>query len=175
MIVSINRAIIGTLVTASKPFVCLLTVFAMPLTALADHLIVYRWSDPVAGDVHYSAIAPEDQPFALIAIEHAPLTDIELQRRLAEMDERTDRRIDERKQRREAKRLDAALAAAREQDCVRLRDRQVTLESRPGRRFLVVDADGNPRRMTEDERQARLTTGRQQIAELCADNEGRQQ
>ena len=174
MIVSVDRNNTGMSVTASKQFVCLLVVLAVPLTALADHVLVYRWSDPVDGDVHYSATAPENQPFDTIAIEHAPATDLGLQRRLAEMDEHTDQRIDARKQRREAKRLDAALAAARQQNCVRLRNQQVTLESRPGRRFLIVDADGNPRRMTEDERQKKLTTGRQQLAEQCANNESRQ-
>ena len=175
MIVSVNRTNIVTSVTASKRFVRLLVVLAVPATSLADHVFVYRWSDPLDGDVHYSAMAPEDQPFDIIVIEHAPPADVNLQRRLAEMDEHTDQRIDERKQRREAARLDAALAAARQQDCVRLRDRQVTLESRPGRRFLIVDADGSPRRMTEDERQDKLAAGRQQIAERCADTKSRQQ
>ena len=167
MIVSLKQALIGPLMTASKRFAWLLTVLAVPLTALADHVVVYRWSDPMDGDVHYSATAPEDQSFDRIAIEHAPPTDTELQQRLAEMDEQTDRRIDARKQRREAARLDAALAAARQQDCTRLQERQTTLESRPGRRFLIVDAEGTPRRMTEDERQEKLTALRQQIAERC--------
>lgn len=173
MIVSINRALIGPSMTASKRFAWLVTVLVVPLTALADHVVVYRWSDPVDGDVHYSATAPEDQSFDRIAIEHAPPTDIELQQRLAAMDEQTDRRIDARKQRREAARLDAALAAARQQDCTRLQERQTTLESRPGRRFLIVDAEGNPRRMTEDERQERLTAGRKLIGERCAKQKSR--
>ena len=175
MTVSVNRTNIVTSVTAGKRFVRLLVVLAVPVTSLADHAFVYRWSDQSDGDVHYSATAPDDQPFDIIVIEHVPPADVNLQRRLAEMDEHTDQRIDARKQRRETKRLNAALAAARQQDCVGLRGRQATLESRPGRRFLVVDADGNPRRMTEDERQDKLATGRQQIAERCADNKSPQQ
>lgn len=89
------------------------------------------------------------------------------------MDEQTDRRIDARKQRREAARLDAALAEARQQDCSRLQDRQTTLERHPGRRFLIADAEGNPRRMTEDERQEKLTVGRELIAERCASQKSR--
>lgn len=79
MIVSANRTFIGPSVTACKRLACLLIMVAVPLTALAEHVVVYRWSDAVDGDVHYSATAPEDQPFDMIAIEHAPPTDIELQ------------------------------------------------------------------------------------------------
>lgn len=153
--------------TVRRSFACLLTLLAMPLTAFANHALVYRWVDPVDGDVHYAAMAPGQQPFEVIAIKHAPPTDIALQQRLAELDSEIDERIDARKQQREAKRLDAALTAARQQDCATLRDRQVTLESRPGRRFLIMDAQGNARRMTEEERQTNLTIGSQQITERC--------
>lgn len=97
-----------------------------------------------------------------------------LRQRLAAMDEQTDRRIDARKQRRGVARFDAALAAARKQDCTRFQDRQVTLDSRRGRRLLSVDADRAPRRMAEDERQDNHTAGRELIAECRANQKSRQ-
>lgn len=130
-------------------------------------MFVYRWFDPVDNDVHYSEIAPQNLPYEMIAIANAPPVDLDVQRRLAEMDQHTDERIEARKQRREEVRLAAAAAAARKVDCARVRDWQARLESRPGPKILAIDAEGNARRMTEAERQEKLAAVRQQISTLC--------
>ncbi len=94
----------NTLVATSMKIISFTLLLAIPITVLAEHLFVYRWLDPVDGDVHYSAAAPATKSFETIAIKHAPPTDHDLQRHLAAVDEKIDQRIDERKQRTSAAR-----------------------------------------------------------------------
>ncbi len=136
-------------------------------SAFSEHVYVYRWTDPVDGDVHYAATAPDDVAYDMLAIQHAPPVDKERQRSLQSIDEQVHERIEARKQQRAQQRYDAAAKVARKESCTRLREWLTKLESRPGPKLLLVNADGSARRMTEDERQARLTDARQRIKAEC--------
>lgn len=98
---------------------------------------------------------------------HRPPVDTQRQRELQILDEQINERIEKRKQQREQRRYDAAARVARKKSCTHLRDWITKLESRPGPRILLLDADGNARRLTEDERQAQLADARQQIRAEC--------
>lgn len=136
-------------------------------SAFSEHVYVYRWTDPVDGDVHYAATAPDGVAYDMLAIQHAPPFDKERQRKFQSIEEQVNVRIEARKQQRAQQRYDAAAKVARKESCTRLRDWLTKLESRPGPKLLLVDADGGARRMTEDERQARLTDARQRIKAGC--------
>lgn len=117
-------------------------------------MFVYRWFDPADNDVHYLEIAPQNLPYEMIAIANEPPVDLDVQRRLAEMDQHADERIEARNRRREAARL--------EQQQLRPRAKWTTRafptgepDSKIGQalKMLVIGAEGTARRMTEAERQ----------------------
>lgn len=136
-------------------------------SAWAEHVFVYRWVNAADGSVHYSDSAPSGDTYHMIAIDKAPPVDTNLQRRLATMAQNADEFVEKRQHERAAKRLDAALAAARRQSCAQLRGWLAKLESRPGPKLIIVDSSGNASRMTEVERQNKMSLARQQIAGEC--------
>lgn len=144
-----------------------LVLIGASTSAFSEHVFVYRWIDPVDGDVHYAATAPDGAAYDMVAIQRAPPVDTQRQRELQIIDEQVNERIDARKQQRAKQRYDAAARVARQKSCTRLRDWLQKLESRPGPRLLLVDSDGNARRMTEDERQAKLADAQQRIKAEC--------
>jgi len=138
------------------------------MLSVAESVFVYRWIDPVNSDVHYSEVAPNNVRYEMISIAiKSPSVDPEAQRRSAEMERYTDQRIETRTRRREAEKLAVAAASARKVDCTHALDWKARLKSRPGPKMLVIDAEGNARRMTEAERQKRLAAVRQQVSLLC--------
>ncbi len=136
------------------------------VSAFADHEFFYRWLDS-EGDIQFSDIEPQNRPYDLIVISHAPPVDPEVQRRLAEMDRLTAEWAEERKQRAEALRSAAELEASRNEGCARAREQKAKFETVPFARLLVTDDAGNIHRMTESEQQERLSTLVQQISVLC--------
>jgi hypothetical protein len=140
------------------------------VNAFADHEFLYRWVDST-GDVQFSDIEPQNRPYDLIAIPHAPPADPEVQRRLAEMDRLTSEWAEERNQQAEAVRSAAELEASRKEGCARAREQETELKTVPYARLLVTDDAGNAHRMTDTEQQERLSKAMQQISELCTTGE----
>lgn len=136
-------------------------------SAFSEHEFVYRWTGPVDGDVHYAVTAPDDVAYDMHAIRHASPVDTQRQRELQIIDEQVNERTEARKQQRAKRRYDAATRVAREKSCTRLRVWLEKRESRPGPRILLVDDNGNARRMTEDERQAKLADAQQRLEAEC--------
>ncbi|MEQ9451633.1 MAG: hypothetical protein RJQ07_08615 [Pseudomonadales bacterium] len=153
--------------TRFHPAVCFALFVTCSTAVWADHVLIFRWVDPVDGDVHYSARAPTAQPYDVVSIEHPQPVDTDVVKRLEAINKQAEQSTAAHKRRREAARIAAAEAATRKQDCAQLRDLQLKLESRPGSRFLVMNSDGTARRMTEAEHQSQLEQARQRIVEAC--------
>ena len=49
-----------------------LVLIAASTSAFSEHVYVYRWTDPVDGDVHYDATAHAGEAYDMLAIQHAP-------------------------------------------------------------------------------------------------------
>lgn len=146
-----------------------------PASALAGHVYVYRWVDPVDNEIHYSDTAPDSSPSDMVAIDPAPPYDASLHNRLSKMADQAREFVDEQKHERAARRLALALEQARKQSCQQQQQWLAQLESRPGPKLIVVDANGVAQRMTESDRQAKMVQARQQIAQTCqAKNAGKE-
>ena len=144
-------------------------IFLIPTIASAEHVFVYRWIDPVDGDVHYGSEPPENGVYEMVHTDAAPPPDPVLEERFDEMNTEVDQYLQERKRRHQAKLQQAAEEATKNLDCQRAKDWLAKLESRPGPHILLVSPDGSGRRMTEDERQARMISTKQRINQLCTE------
>lgn len=138
-----------------------------PITLFAESTFVYRWIDPVSGKVEYGAEPPENGVYEMVHIEHGPAPDPVLEKRFDTMNAEVDRYIQERKLQRQAKLQQAAEESIRTLDCQKAKDWLAKLESRPGPHILVVSPDGSGRRMTEEERQAKMAATQERINQLC--------
>jgi len=141
--------------------------FILSTMAVADNVLIYRWLDPVDGDIHYSESAPSDVPYEMVVVEPAPPPDPDMQKRLDEMEKIVDEGIKSRELRAEKQRQKAVEAAKRKLDCARVKDWLAKLESRPGPKLLIMDKTGQARRMTEEVRQQKLTEAKDQATALC--------
>lgn len=130
-----------------------------------DHVLVYRWIDD-AGHVQYSDSSPIGVDTQMIAVSNAQLpVDTALQSRIAAIDALTKQEIAFDQHERAAKRLDKALDAARRKSCEQVAAELARLESRPGPKLLIVDSNGNVTRMTESERQRKMSLATQKLGE----------
>ena len=59
-----------------------LAMIGTSTSVFSEHVYVYRWTDPVDGDVHYAATAPAGEAYDMLAIQHAPPVDTQRQREL---------------------------------------------------------------------------------------------
>lgn len=151
--------------TVRTPLSALLMLMAT--TASAEHVYIYRWVDPVDGDVHYAEHPPPHEPYDLVATESPPPPDAEAEQRHQAIEAQAEQGLIEERRRRDQRRQHAAEAAAERGECERLREWQARLESRPGSRLLVIESERAARRMTEGERQERLAETRERIGAVC--------
>ncbi|MEQ8913161.1 MAG: DUF4124 domain-containing protein [Pseudomonadales bacterium] len=135
--------------------------------AVAEHVYIYRWVDPVDGDVHYAEHPPAQADYDLVATEGPPPPDAEAERRHRDIEAQAEQGLIEQRRRRAEARRRATDAAVRRNECERLREWLSRLESRPGSRLLVIESENSARRMTESERQERLAETRERIGEVC--------
>jgi len=136
-------------------------------TASGEHVYIYRWVDPVDGDVHYGERPPAHDAYDLLATESPPPPDTAAEQRRQAIEAQAAQGLIEERRRRAQRRQQAAEAAARRDECERLREWQARLESRPGSRLLVIESENTARRMTESERQQRLAAVRERIVAAC--------
>ncbi|MEF8833432.1 MAG: DUF4124 domain-containing protein [Halofilum sp. (in: g-proteobacteria)] len=136
-------------------------VLSAPLSA--DE--IYKWVDE-EGVTHYSQQPPPAGEAARVEVDSPP--DEELERERREMEATGQRLEAEREERREAEQQaqeNATERAQREQRCAELRSSLGKLTE--NRRLLVPDGEGGVRRLSEEERQARVAERRRQIEEQC--------
>ena len=138
--------------------------------AHAQHVLIFKWVDPDDQQVHYGDRAPDNADYEMVAGEEASPTDAAAERRLKALADEVDQWLAREHERQVADQRTAAELAARELDCVRAKDQLEKLDTRPGNRLRVTEADGTARRMTEDERQAHIADVTRNIESLCAVN-----
>lgn len=138
-----------------------LAIFLIPLGVCAES--IYRWVDE-QGQVHYG-----DRPPAGVRAETVPPPLLpgsgEAQRQLQDYVRTLEVQDAEQARDAERQRASQALQVAREADCEASRVRRERLE-KP--RQLEYQPDGSARRLTEEERQARITDTEKRIADVCA-------
>ena len=133
----------------------------------AGHVLIYRWVDPADQQVRFSDHAPTNVEAEVVVIQEPPPADPDAIARLQAIDAQADRMAREQHKRLMAAQRDAAQAAARGLDCSRARNWLAELNRRPGPRLRLIEVDGTARRMTEEERQARIADVASQIGDFC--------
>jgi hypothetical protein len=147
----------------------LLVLILMTSCIYGQTVHIYRWIDPVNGEIHYGDKPPANSDYTTLEIQAQPaLGDQSVRNRLENMQRRAESwRLKDEERMQQKKRL-AAEQAARKLNCKRARDHLATLESRPGHRLLVTDLkNGNTHRMTEPERQKNIIDAKTRISQLC--------
>lgn len=138
-----------------------LAIFLIPSGVCAEG--IYRWVDE-QGQVHYG-----DRPPAGVQVEVVlptfPPGSGEAQRQLQDYVRTLEVQEAEQAKETERQNTSQALQAARRADCEASRERRERLE-KP--RQLEHQPDGSARRLTEEERQARITDTEKRIADVCA-------
>jgi hypothetical protein len=130
-----------------------------PLT-LAE---IYKWVDE-QGEVHYSQSRPEGKDAEVLKVPSTGGATAErksLERQLFEVEKNeTQRKLKVEKQK---KRVENE--ALRKENCRRARAKLQSLDT--GTNILEIDEQGNAKRLTEQERQIRLTNAKNDIARWC--------
>lgn len=137
-----------------------LAIFLIPSGVCAEN--VYRWVDE-HGQLHFG-----DHPPAGVQAEVVPPAlppgPAEAQRQLQDYVRTLEVQEAEQAKEAEWQRASQALQAARKTDCEASRVRRERLE-KP--RQLQYQPDGSTRRLTEEERQARIADTEKRIADVC--------
>ena len=155
----------------------ILTVFSIALslagTSAASAQTVYRWTD-ADGVVHYGTWAPDGVDATLVnttsafggigvSAEEVSPTDPQAG---AEGEDPELSYAEQRRQERAQRRADAMQEnAEREAQCAAMRRQRDALEPSP--RVIIKDADGNPVRMSDEDRLAGIEEARQYLSENC--------
>ncbi len=126
----------------------------------------YKWVDS-KGRVHFSDTPPAEENFEAIAQPRLPAPDKDAQQRLKNLLQSQEAARKSRLSTEEEQKKLAAQKATRTQDCAQVRERITRLESRPARRIGIKNEDGSFSRMTEEEKQTRLTKLKKQALETC--------
>ncbi|MGQ0586524.1 MAG: DUF4124 domain-containing protein [Gammaproteobacteria bacterium] len=124
---------------------------------------VYRWVDK-NGQVHFGDHPPAGVQ-AEVVLAPLPLGSAEAQHQLRDYVRTLEVQEAERAKDEERKRAEQALQDARKADCETSRVRRERLE-KP--RQLEYQPDGSARRLTEEERRARIADTEERIADVCA-------
>lgn len=138
----------------------LMAIVLVPTSLCAGS--VYRWVD-AQGQVHYGDHPPAGAKVESVPPPFPPGTG-EAQRELYDYVRRLDVQNAERAQEAEQQRQQKELETARKAECQSSRERRARLE-RP--RQLEYQADGSARRLTEEERQARIQEMEKRITGAC--------
>lgn len=132
-----------------------------PATAEDDGTI-YRWVDR-QGQVHFSDHPPDDLPAQAIQPAPPAPTGDDSAQRIKEFVDRSEAEAAAKQAEEQARRKAEEAAAARQQACEQARRSRARMGDRP--RVLLINPDGSARRLTEEERQARLAELERMIAD----------
>ena len=138
-------------------------LFAGVLFSAAASAEVYRWVD-AQGQVHYGDQPPADAPFETIPPPLSPAAD-GAQQALRDYVRTLEVQDAERATEAEQKRRQEEREADRRAECESSRQRRARLENP---RRLEYQADGTARRLTEEERQARILEMEKRLADACS-------
>ncbi|MDX1750643.1 MAG: DUF4124 domain-containing protein [Methylophaga sp.] len=139
---------------------CLALVFAMTVQADA-----YKWVDD-DGEVIYSQTPPVDKPFEKMDTPPPPSMNPEAAKKelelLIEQQKATDEAREEQQQNQQQ---EEQAAEALAENCRIAKYNLQQYQDNPGRRMM--DSEGNVTRPTEEERQQKISTLKQQVNQFC--------
>jgi hypothetical protein len=126
--------------------------------------VIYKWTDD-GGSVHYTQIPPKEREYERMKGSAPPSSDPEetlqnLQEQVAKLEKQRESTEEEDLD----KQREILNAKIRKDNCKIARNNLQNLEMAGGRRYMI---DGEVIRLTEEERQKRLTEANEQIAEYC--------
>lgn len=150
----------------SKQKLSALVVLTALLFAPLVHGAVYRWTDE-QGVTHFSDAPPTSGRFETVPQPRLPPADPAAQRRLEELLQSQKQAEEDRQKNKQDKMQMEEEKAARADACRRAKEQLAVLESRRGPRIRITEPDGTQRRLTEEERQARLAETQKRIADFC--------
>jgi len=128
----------------------------------------YQWVDSQGRPI-FSDIPPPSGGFEVVPQPDFPPFDPAAQQRLENLLQSQEKSREARRDKEQERKRLAAEKAVRAENCHRARERFIVLESRPARRIFTTGVDGELRRISEEERQSRLTELRKQIMDNCDD------
>lgn len=140
-----------------------LGLLAGVLFSAAASAEVYRWVD-AQGQLHYGDQPPADVPFETIPAPLPPVGD-GAQQALRDYVRTLEVQDAERATQAELKRREGERETDRRADCESSRQRRARLENP---RQLEYQANGTARRLTEEERQARILEMEKRLADACS-------
>ncbi len=148
-------------------FLCLALSMAAGYTLAAD--VIYRWVDE-SGVVHFGDRPPAGVEATIVDARHPPASqpapEPDQQDPVEEAAEPTLSYAEQRRQERAERRREFnEQQRQNEAECERMRRQLEWVEPSP--RVLVNDEDGNPRRLTDQEREDLINEARSFIAENC--------
>jgi hypothetical protein len=127
---------------------------------------IYKWTD-AAGEVQYSQVPPpggvktEKIQGASPPADNPDVVNEALQKQVDAMNKTNAKKAEKDKE----KEMEKELAATNKHNCATAQDNLFKLEEGGRRRYLT--ADGEVMRFTEEERQARISTAKEEIEEYC--------
>lgn len=149
-----------------KPCILAALIALSPLAAPAAAQY-YKWVDE-HGVTHYSQTPPPDHSFAKLRPAPPPPTDpAQARQKIRALQERLDAEQNARSQKTEEEKAAAEAQARRDAFCKQAREQLKLYTNHPGPRLLVSNSDGSRRRLTEQERQARLKKTQDAINQHC--------
>ncbi len=125
---------------------------------------MYKWVDE-QGITHYSQTPPPSGKAQQIKPPPTPADSEAAVKRLEAQREEAQKQHEAKQQDAQESQKNASPQAIREESCRLARQNLGTLETNT--RVAIQGADGNVKRLSEEERQARLTEAKKQVEEYC--------
>lgn len=141
----------------------LVAFFALVLPPLAQ-AETYKWVDKEGNTVYSQSRPPVHTPAETIK----PPPKVDTERAWDELDQtimRLERLRDDRIQRKDKERVLADELKVKEKNCAKAKDKLSRVSTLP--RVYAQDQQGNRRRLTEEERQARTAEAQKEIEKYC--------
>ncbi|MGH8646402.1 MAG: DUF4124 domain-containing protein [Gammaproteobacteria bacterium] len=139
-------------------------IWALALSSQSMGAGIYKWVDE-QGNVQYTQTPPPDKPASLFETRPEPVDTEGALEKLKQQKDKSDAFIKERDTQAKEQEKSEQEAAQRSENCARARKNLEQLET-TNRLFRTGEA-GDRVKMTEEERQAGLTTAKSQIEEFC--------